>query len=141
MSAWASIVSGSTKTSGGGEETKEESLVTARGDAVIGGDEDGAAREAEAKAPAGAAAAAGGDEESAASGEKVTEEPAKPAWGKPSATSEGSAAPALAAVKPVSWPTLGDAKNLDLKPEASPPLYLSDAPQRCTFPCRERWNR
>ena len=53
MSAWASIVSGSTKTSGGGEETKEESLVTARGDAVIGGDEDGAAREAEAKAPAG----------------------------------------------------------------------------------------
>ena len=123
MSAWASIVSGSTKTSGGGEETKEESLVTARGDAVIGGDEDGAAREAEAKAPAGAAAAAaaGGEEESAASGEKVTEEPAKPAWGKPGATSEGSAAPALAAVKPVSWPTLGDAKNPDLKPEASPP--------------------
>ena len=55
----------------------------------------------------------------------MTEEPAKPAW-KPSATSEGSAAPALAAVKPVSWPTLGDAKNPDLKPRRRPVQQRED---------------
>ena len=59
----------------------------------------------------------------------------KPAWGKPSGGSgvqDGGASDsgngdkatgtvaALAAVKPVTWPTLGDAKNPDLKPEFVP---------------------
>lgn len=70
-------------------------------------------------APTAAPAAAPVSERANVEKEGAREEPAKPAWVKPVVV--GDAPAAMAAVKPVSWPTLGDAKNPDLKPEEVPP--------------------
>lgn len=118
MSVWASIVSGGAKA----PATAGESSKPAEQSAAATTNKSGDAR-ADVRGNTTANVPVVSDD---VNGEKESarEEPSKPAWSKPVAVGQGPAA--MAAVKPVSWPTLGDAKNPDLKPEEAPNGRVGD---------------
>jgi len=123
MSAWAKIVSGEASERASGERGRNANAPNSGRNS----DERGVNNGDRAHASTGVSASAdrGGGEQisTVPSGRRSeAEEGQKPAWGKPAAGEGEGEVPkaALAAVKPVSWPTLGDAKNPDLKPEFVP---------------------